>query len=150
MSNYADVMRIIRLRSSDATTDWMSMSGTKMVVIGRNGDILQEVDGWGTSKDRERFTNILKTYVDDDDRTGTVHPVITISHATSAPSITTAFVPPRKDLVINKQFLNTKSKDGEVGGEFGGKYIGEYGGKVKLLILSFMGDFLSDEQTNNK
>ena len=75
------------------------MSGTKMVVIGRNGDVLEEVDGWGTSKDRERFTNILKTYVDDDDRTGTIHPVVTISHATSAPSITTAFVPPRKDLV---------------------------------------------------
>ena len=79
--------------------EWMSMSGTKMVVIGRNGDVLEEVDGWGTSKDRERFTNILKTYVDDDDRTGTIHPVVTISHATSAPSITTAFVPPRKDLV---------------------------------------------------
>ena len=42
---------------------WNLFANPSMVVISRDGTVLEKVDGWGIPDDRRRFTNILKSYV---------------------------------------------------------------------------------------
>ena len=50
----------------DNSGAWGSMPYIKMVVIGQDGSVLETVDGWGNSYDRQRLGNILKSYIDGD------------------------------------------------------------------------------------
>ena len=39
------------------------MPGVKMVVVDRDGDVVKEVQGLGSSEDRKQWTEILKSFV---------------------------------------------------------------------------------------
>ena len=66
----------------------------KMMIVDRSGNIVETVDGWGTSYDRTRFTNILKSFVNGDGVTK--RPIIV---STTTQPIVLGPSKPRKDVV---------------------------------------------------
>ena len=77
MSNHSDVMAFMRLvtlifsvsflslfrfRQGDSE-EWGPVPGVKMVVINRDGHVVKEVQGLGTSNNRKDWTDILMSFV---------------------------------------------------------------------------------------
>ena len=77
MSTHSDVMAFMRLvtlifsvpflslfrfRQGDSN-EWGPVPGVKMVVINRDGDVVKEVQGLGTSNNRKDWTDILMSFV---------------------------------------------------------------------------------------
>jgi len=95
MSAYKDTMAIYRYRM-DNSGAWGPMPYIKMVVIGQDGSVLETVDGWGNSYDRQRLGNILKSYIDGDKGFTSRPPP---SPSTTVLTITKVPSMPKEDLV---------------------------------------------------
>lgn len=85
---------------SDAE-EWGPLTGVKLVVVDREGQVVSEVEGrgWGAQQNRQRFTNILQSFVEGLEGS-TESPVMFISTVSQTSTTQTAnHVVPRKDLV---------------------------------------------------
>ena len=47
----------------EESEEWGPVPGVKMVVVDRDGDVVKEVQGLGSSEDRKQWTEILKSFV---------------------------------------------------------------------------------------
>lgn len=55
-------LSLFRFRQGDSD-EWGPVPGVKMVVINRDGDVVKEVQGLGTSNNRKDWTEILMSIV---------------------------------------------------------------------------------------
>jgi hypothetical protein len=65
MNKHSDVVPVFQVNFHDpASRQWKLLANPSMAIIDREGNILEQVDGWGMDADRRRFTNILKSYAE--------------------------------------------------------------------------------------
>merc|ERR1712106_69280 len=65
MNKYSDVLPVYRVNFHDpAAREWKLLANPSMVIVDKDGTVLERVDGWGVDADRTRFTNILQSYAE--------------------------------------------------------------------------------------
>ena len=64
LSKYTDILLVhrVNIHNPDARA-WKLNSDPSLIIVDTFGNIVEQIDGWGSNKDRERFTNILESYV---------------------------------------------------------------------------------------
>ena len=64
-SNHNHIVPVLRANYQEGVNlGWKLQMNPAMVVVDSNGKIIERVDGWGVDTDRNRFVNIIKSYVD--------------------------------------------------------------------------------------
>jgi len=61
----SDIVPVLRANYQEAVNhDWKLQMNPAMVIVDREGNILERVDGWGVDADRKRFVNIISSYAE--------------------------------------------------------------------------------------
>lgn len=84
MNQHSDVLAVMRVNFHDpAAREWKLYTNPSLVVVDRDGSVLERVDGWGINVDRNRFTKILTSYAEGNSGQ-TEHPEQRVTSPTTA------------------------------------------------------------------